>query len=72
MNRAVLISSGNEGFGLAGVIALLTVLQSKPRTSRPPTEREAAALAAFDVRQRWNDEVDARKAAKQTAKGSQS
>lgn len=55
---------GNPSMGLAAVTALL--LAAKNYKPKPPTPEQVAASDKRTERQRWNDEVDARKVAKKS------
>lgn len=63
---------GHFGFdgsmGLAVMAALSLAMHSKPRTPRQPTPQEITERDKRTERQRWNDEVAERKAAKKSAK----
>jgi hypothetical protein len=61
-------NSFDAGAGLTAAAMLSMILKSKPRARRLPTAQEIAAQAVRAERQRWNDEVKARKDAKQIAK----
>lgn len=60
------------GAGLALMAALGIAAHTIPRQGRKPTPQEIAAHDKRTERQRWNDEVAARKADKQMAKGVES
>lgn len=54
----------------AGLMAAVLVasMKRKPARRTPPTAAQIAAADKRSERQRWNDEVDARKAAKREAR----
>lgn len=56
------------GSGLAAMALLAIALSSKPRAPRQLSAEEIAEQDKRTERQRWNDEVAERKAAKQLAK----
>jgi hypothetical protein len=75
MTRRSFGTIGHAGFdggvGLAMAAMLGVIAHTKPRAPRPLTPSEIAARDKRSERQRWNDEVDARKASKQMAKAGQ-